>query len=93
MNAASTKLKLRGLIRLGLHLESAAGTSEAERRWRHRQRVETLISLCWALIAAKCFVVVWLVNHYHMPFNPLWVVAPTVTFAFVATAAYYWLRD
>jgi len=93
MHAEITKPKLRGLIRLGLHLEAQAGMSEAERRRQHRRRVETLIFLCWALIAAKCFVVVWLVNHYNMPFNPMWVVAPTVSFAFVATAAYYWLRD
>jgi hypothetical protein len=33
------------------------------------------------------------VHHYAMPFSPMWVIAPTVTMAFVATSAYYWLRD
>lgn len=89
----SPHLRVRALIRHGLHLDSEAGLTEEERQSRHRRRVETLIYFCWGLIVIKCFVVVWLVNHYSMPFNPLWVIAPTVIFAFLATSLYYWLRD
>jgi len=93
MNTERSHLKVRDLIRHGLHLDAEAGLTEEERRMRHRRRVETLIYICWGLIVLKSFVVVWAVNRFAMPFNPMWVIAPTVTFAFVATAAYYWLRD
>jgi len=85
--------RMRALIRHGLRLDSEAGLTDEERRARHRRRVETLIYFCWGLIVLKSFVVVWAVNHYAMPFNPLWVIGPTVTFAFLATSLYYWLRD
>ena len=85
--------RMRALIRHGLHLDSEAGLTDEERQQRHRRRVETLIYFCWGLIVLKCFLVVWAVNRYAMPFNPLWVIAPTVIFAFLATSLYYWLRD
>jgi len=93
MNAGRSNLSVRDLIRLGLHLGDEAGLSEDERRMRGRRRVETLIYVCWGLIVLKTFVVIWAVHHFAMPFNPMWVIAPTVTFAFVATSIYYWLRD
>ena len=55
-------------------------------------RLEKLILICWVLIAAKCYLVVWLVTKYHMKLNPLWVNAPTVAFALMCTAVYFW-RD
>jgi hypothetical protein len=94
MNAErSPHLRVRALIRHGLHPDSEAGLSDMDRQARHRRRVETLINFCWGLIVLKCFAVVWVVNRYAMPFNPLWVIAPTVVFAFLATSLYYWLRD
>jgi|CZKI01.1.fsa_nt_gi hypothetical protein len=93
MNAEGSGPKLRDLLRRSLRLHDEAGLTDEERRMRHRRRVEVLIYFCWGLIVLKSFVVVWAVNHFAMPFNPMWVIAPTVTFAFVATAAYYWLRD
>ncbi|MGA2018727.1 MAG: hypothetical protein ABSH26_17440 [Opitutaceae bacterium] len=93
MNAGRSNLRVRDLIRHGLHLDDDAALSDEERSMRHRRRVETLIYFCWGLIVLKTFLVIWAVHHYAMPFNPMWVVGPTVTFAFVATAAYYWLRD
>ena len=89
----SPHLWMRALIRHGLHLDSEAGLTEEERLSRHRRRIETLIFFCWGLIVLKCFVVVWAVHRYAMPFSPLWVIAPTVGFAFLATSLYYWLRD
>jgi hypothetical protein len=93
MNTERANLKIRDLIRHGLHLNGEEGLTDEERRMRHRRRVEVLIYICWGLIVLKSFVVVWAVNYFTMPFNPMWVIGPTVTFAFVATAAYYWLRD
>jgi len=93
MNAGRPNLRVRDLIRQGLHLDDGAALTEEERRLRGRRRVETLIYVCWGVIVLKMFAVIWAVHHYAMPFNPMWVVAPTVAFAFVATAAYYWLRD
>lgn len=53
-------------------------------------RVERLILGCWLAIAGKCALVVWLVDKYHMTFNPLWVNAPTVGCALICTALYFW---
>lgn len=72
-------------------VEPAPTPEEAGLRRRHR--VENLIRFCWALIMVKSFVVVWLVHRYDIPFNPLWVVGPTVVFACLATAVYYIWRD
>jgi|GEM_PF-2176974 len=93
MNAGRSNLRVRDLVRHGLHLDDDASLTDEERRMLHRRRVETLIYFCWGLIVLKTFLVIWAVHHYAMPFNPMWVVGPTVTFAFVATATYYWLRD
>lgn len=57
---------------------------------RARQpRVAWLLLVCWALIAAKCALVVWLVEKYHLWFDPLWVTAPTVACALLCTAIYF----
>jgi len=55
-------------------------------------RAEKLFLICWILIAAKCGLVIWLVEKYHMKFNPLWVNAPTICFALLCTAVYFF-RD
>jgi hypothetical protein len=93
MSADTTHPSLRTLIRRGLHLENIEGLSAEELAIRRRKRVETLIGVCWGLIVLKTFAVTWVVHHYAMPFSPMWVIAPTVTMAFIATSAYYWLRD
>jgi hypothetical protein len=62
-----------------------------QHRTRNR-RVERLLIWGWVIIAVKCVVVTWLVSHYAIPFNPLWVIAPTVIFAALCTGVYYW-RD
>ncbi len=58
-------------------------------RARNR-RAAALILVCWMLIATKCELVIWLVDKYHMKFSPLWVNAPTVCFALLCTAVYFW---
>ncbi len=54
-----------------------------------RPAVERLLLGCWLLIAAKCWLVVWLIGKYHVPVHPLWVIAPTVLFALLCTAVYF----
>lgn len=53
-------------------------------------RVERLILICWLLIAVKHVAVLWAVAHYPVPFNALWVNAPTWLLGVLATGLYYW---
>ena len=52
-------------------------------------RVEKLIALCWGLIAVKHIAVIWAVHHYAVPFNPLWINAPTFLLGLLATMIYF----
>jgi len=54
------------------------------------RRVEQLLIAGWVLIALKSVLVVWAVRRWHVPFNPLWVIAPTVMFGALVTAVYFW---
>lgn len=56
-------------------------------------RIERFILTCWVLIAVKHVVVIWVVQHYRMPFHQLLVNAPTWVFGVIATAAYYWREE
>ncbi len=51
-------------------------------------RVEHVIEICWVVIALKSVAVVWLFDRYHVPVNPLWVIAPTLVFAALCTLVY-----
>ena len=53
------------------------------------RRAEKLFAVCWALIVVKCGLVMWLVDKYDMKFSPLWVNAPTLCFALLCTAVYF----
>ena len=55
-------------------------------------RVERAIVWGWVLIIGKSFLVVWLVNKYHLQFHPAWVILPTIISALLCTAVYFW-RD
>ncbi|HEY1791936.1 MAG TPA: hypothetical protein VGG34_03400 [Opitutaceae bacterium] len=55
-------------------------------------KTERLILICWAIIVVKSFLVIWIFDRYHVPFNALWVIAPTVIFAALVTVVYM-LRD
>jgi hypothetical protein len=56
------------------------------------RRLERLFAICWVIIVLKSFAVIWLFDHYHVPINALWVIAPTVIFAALCTVVYL-LRD
>ncbi len=53
------------------------------------RRTQWLLLAGWLLIAAKSWLVVWAVDHYHVPVNPMWVIVPTVIFAAVCTVVYF----
>jgi hypothetical protein len=59
---------------------------------RRNRHIELIFIVCWILIAVKCVFVAWAVQHYRMPFSPMWVIGPTVAFAALATAIYFF-RD
>jgi hypothetical protein len=67
------------------------GVNVRQRAPRNR-RVERVLAVCWAVIALKSVVVVWLFDRYHVPVSSLWVIAPTVAFAALCTLVYL-LRD
>ena len=56
------------------------------------RRVERFIGVCWVIILLKSAAVLWLFDRYHVPVNPLWVIAPTILFAALCTIIYL-LRD
>lgn len=46
----------------------------------------------WVLIILKCVVLWWLIERYHVPIHPLWLVFPTVLFGALATTLYVWRK-
>jgi hypothetical protein len=48
-------------------------------------RVRWIMGVAWLIIAVKCVVVWWAIGYWNMPFHPLWIVAPTIVFAALAT--------
>lgn len=59
-----------------------------KRRLRRNRRSEVLLVAGWGLILLKCAGTFWLVDHYRMPFNPWWVVGPTLAAAALCTWVY-----
>ena len=51
------------------------------------------LSVAWLLIALKCVLVTWAIDRWAVPIDPLWVVAPTVLFAALATFVWVTHRD
>jgi hypothetical protein len=44
------------------------------------------------VVVIKCFVVLWAIDHWTVPFHPYWIIVPTILMAALCTAVYYW-RD
>lgn len=65
---------------------------EVKERMPRNPWIERLILVCWLLIVAKCFFVIWAVDKWSIPFSPYWVILPTIMMAALCTAVYYW-RD
>jgi len=53
---------------------------------QYPRRVRWFMAIAWMLIATKCVLVWWAINHWNVPIHPLWIVAPTLVFAALATA-------
>jgi hypothetical protein len=56
--------------------------------FRERLSVHAIwfMTAAWLVILAKCVWVWWAVGHWHLPVHPLWIVAPTLVCAALATA-------
>lgn len=52
---------------------------------QYPRRVRWFMAVAWVVIAAKCVFVWWATNHWNLAFHPLWVIAPTIVFALLAT--------
>ena len=55
------------------------------RRTPRSRRTQKLLLAGWLLIAVKSALIVWAVDRYHVPIDPMWVIVPTVIFAAVCT--------
>lgn len=55
-------------------------------------RVKSLLFVisAWILIGLKCWAVIWAIKFYQIPVNPVWVTVPTLFFAGLSTALYFW---
>jgi len=62
------------------------------RRPVRNPQTEKLILACWLLILAKSWLMIWLVARYHVPVNADWIIVPTVIFAAICTAVYFWRK-
>lgn len=43
------------------------------------------MAVAWILIALKCVIVSWAIVRWSVPIHPLWVIAPTLLFAGLAS--------
>ena len=53
------------------------------------RRTQKVLLAGWLLIAAKSWLIVWVIERYHVPVEPMWIIIPTVIFAAVCTAAHF----
>jgi uncharacterized membrane protein len=49
------------------------------------RRVRLFLEIGWAVIIVKCLAVPWVIAHWKIPFNPGWVIVPTLMFAVLVT--------
>ena len=52
-------------------------------------KVERMILICWALIAIMHVLIIWVCEHYPVPFHQLWVNFPTWLLGVLATGLYF----
>lgn len=78
--------------RLGDYERAFVRHVAVKRRIGRNPLVERLILAGWLLIVLKCFAVIWIIDRWAVPFHPYWLIVPTILFAGLCTAVYYW-RD
>ncbi|MSU64713.1 MAG: hypothetical protein EXS38_01115 [Opitutus sp.] len=52
---------------------------------QYSRRMIWFMAAAWLFIALKCTLVWWAMEHWNVPFHPLWIVGPTIVFAVLAT--------
>lgn len=52
---------------------------------QYPRRVRWFMAVLWGVVTAKCIVVWWAIDRWQVPFHPLWIVAPTIIFAGLAS--------
>lgn len=52
---------------------------------RYPVRMRWFLGVAWIVILAKCVLVWWAMNHWHVPIHPAWVIGPTLMLAALAT--------
>jgi hypothetical protein len=52
---------------------------------RYPVRMRWFLGVAWVVILAKCVLVWWAMNHWHVPIHPAWVIGPTLMLAALAT--------
>ncbi len=57
-------------------------------RLPRNKRSERFILAGWVLVALKCWGVVWLVRHYHLPVGAWWINVPSLAAAVLVTMVY-----
>lgn len=57
------------------------------------RRDRWFLGVAWSAIAAKCVLVWWAIAHWQVPVHPLWIVAPTLLCAALATALWVTHRE
>ena len=55
--------------------------------------VRWFMAVAWVVIVLKCIVVWWAMLHWRVPIHPLWIVAPTIVFATLATGLWLTHRE
>jgi hypothetical protein len=54
---------------------------------------QLFLLVAWLLVGAKCFFVAWAFEHWHIPLNVWWIIAPTLALAVLATILWITHRD
>lgn len=52
---------------------------------QYSPRARWFMLVAWLLVLVKCVLVWWAMLHWQIPFHPLWIVAPTLLFAALAS--------
>jgi multidrug transporter EmrE-like cation transporter len=52
---------------------------------RFQKGMVRFMGLAWLIVGVKCSVIWWAMLRWHVPFHPIWIVAPTIVFAGLAT--------
>lgn len=59
-------------------------------RERRSRTVERVLLVGWGVIGAKAAFAYWADKTYGLPFDPGWLVWPSVAFALLCTGVYFW---